>query len=222
MTPLPYWDSNVDMEIAPWFPLRMDYEPISVNAYHSRALCDIAALSLRMNSEFLCLTSLQSGHVGTLLRDSMIDPGKVGRIGLCFTMLFGYSPPMEALLSMLLDDDKEVEAGLSFCCLWDRDIMLESFKAIVLVSSNPLFDEDTFLSRLAALLEKSVSSQANLPFFAEKFGYRRFFVPHETDNVVQLEISRLLSAMEFEETRACVGPSPSMAFPLILDISLSV
>ena len=38
MTLLPYWDSNVDMEIAPWFPLRMDYEPVSVNAYHSRVL----------------------------------------------------------------------------------------------------------------------------------------------------------------------------------------
>ncbi len=223
MTPLPYWDSNVDMEIASWFPLRMDYEPVSVNAHHSRLLSDIAALSLRMNSEFFCLTSLQSGYVGTLLRDSMIDPGRLNRIELGFTMLFGYSTPMESLLSSLLDDESDVEAGVSFCCLWDRDIMLESFKAIVLVSSNPLFDEDEFLARLAALLEKnSVPSQANLPFFAEKFGYRRFFIPYETDNLVHLEISRLLYEMEFEETRKWVGPSPEVAFPPFLGINLTV
>ncbi len=222
MTLLPYWDSNVDMEIAPWFPLRMDYEPVSVNAYHSRVLTDIAALSLRMNSEFFCLTSLRSGYVGTLLRDSMIDPGRMSRIGLGFTMLFGYSTSMEDLLSSLLDDEAEVEAGVSFCCLWDRDIMLESFKAIVLVSSNPLFDEDTFLARLAAILEEKASSHANLPFFAEKFGYRRFFIPYETDNLVHLEISRLLFEMEFEETRKWVGPSPEVAFPPFLGINLTV
>jgi len=210
------------MEIAPWFPLRMDYEPVSVNAYHSRVLTDIAALSLRMNSEFFCLTSLRSGYVGTLLRDSMIDPGRMSRIGLGFTMLFGYSTSMEDLLSSLLDDEAEVEAGVSFCCLWDRDIMLESFKAIVLVSSNPLFDEDTFLARLAAILEEKASSHANLPFFAEKFGYRRFFIPYETDNLVHLEISRLLFEMEFEETRKWVGPSPEVAFPPFLGINLTV
>ena len=222
MTPLPYWDSNVDMEIASWFPLRMDYEPISVNAHHSRLLSDIAALSLRMNSEFFCLTSLQSGYVGTLLRDSMIDPGRLNRIELGFTMLFGYSTPMESLLSSLLDDESDIKAGVSFCCLWDRDIMLESFKAIVLVSNNPLFDENEFLARLAALLEKSAPSQANLPFFAEKFGYRRFFIPYETDNLVHLEISRLLYEMEFEETRKWVGPSPEVAFPPFLGITLTV
>jgi hypothetical protein len=121
-----------------------------------------------------------------------------------------------------MDEESDLEAGVSFCCLWDRDILLESFKAIILVSSNPFFDENEFLSRLAALLEKNTSSEANLPFFAEKFGYRRFFIPYETDNLVNLEISRLLFEMEFEETRKWVGPSPEVAFPPFLGISLTI
>lgn len=217
---LPYWDSNVDMEIAPWFPFGVDYKPVSVNAHHSGILTDIAALSLRLNSEFFSLTSLKSGYAGTLLRDSMFVPGKHPRLGLGFTMLFGYSRPMEDLVSSLQSEDGEIEAGVSFCCLWDRDILMESFKAIVLVSGDPFFNEDGFLSRLAEALARRASTQASLPFFAERFGYRRFFIPYETDNPVNLEISRLLHEMEFEETRKLVGPSPEVSFPPFLGISL--
>ena len=222
MPPLPYWDSNVDMEVASWFPLRMDYKPVSINSHHSAVLSRIAALSLRMNSEFFCLTSLRSGYIGTLLRDSMIVPGRGGRIGLGFAMFFGYSAPMEELLSTLSEGEEDIEAGVSFCCLWDRDIMLESIKTIVLVSGDPLFDEESFLERLSTALEGRALAQASLPFFAEKFGYRRFFIPYETDDLVHLEISRLLFEIEFEETRKWVGPSPEVSFPPLFGIELHI
>ena len=122
----------------------------------------------------------------------------------------------------LIEPQGDVEGGVSFCTLWDRDIILESFKAIILVSGNPFFSEDDFLDRLGVILEKSASSHANMPFFAEKFGYRRFFIPYETDNPVDLEISRLLYEMEFEETRKWVGPSPEVSFPPFLTLDLSV
>jgi len=61
-----------------------------------------------------------------------------------------------------------------------------------------------------------------MPFFAEKFGYRRFFIPYETDNPVDLEISRLLHEMEFEETRKWVGPSPEVSFPPFLTLDFAV
>jgi hypothetical protein len=221
VTSLPYWDSDVDMEVASWFPLRMDYLPVSVNAHHSAVLRQIAALSLCMDSEFFFLASLRSGYAGTLLRDSMFVPGRVNRIGLGFTMLFGYSSPMEELLSSMVDTEEEVEAGVSFCCLWNGDIMLDNFKSIVLVSGNPLFDEGPFLAELASNLERRVSSGRSLPFFAEKFGYRRFFIRYETDDLTGLEISRLLFEMEFEETRKSVGPSPEVAFPPLLGIDLT-
>ncbi|HPF84331.1 hypothetical protein SDC9_47117 [bioreactor metagenome] len=222
MTSLPYWDSNVDMQIAPWFPLGVDYKPVSVNSHHSGRLSRIAALSMRLSSEFFCLTSLQSGYAGTLLRDSMFIPGKQRRIDFGFTMLFGYSAAMEEAVGALIESQGDIEGGVSFCTLWDRDIILESFKAIILVSGNPFFSEDEFLDRLGVALEKSVSTEANMPFFAEKFGYRRFFIPYETDNPVDLEISRLLYEMEFEETRKWVGPSPEVSFPPFLTLDLAV
>ena len=61
MTALPYWNSTMNMRIPSWFPFGVDYIPVSVNAHHSGILRRIAALSLRLNSEFLCLTSIQSG-----------------------------------------------------------------------------------------------------------------------------------------------------------------
>ncbi len=222
MTSLPYWDSNVDMEIAPWFPLGVDYKPVSVNSHHSGSLSRIAALSMCLNSEFYCLTSIQSGQAGTLLRDSMFIPGKHRRVELGFTMLFGYSSPMENAVSSLLYGQDELEGGVTFCTLWDREIILGSFKAIILVSGNPFFSEDDFLGRLEGTLEKIVPGGSNMPFFAEKFGYRRFFIPYETDNPVDLEISRLLYEMEFEETRKWVGPSPEVSFPPLITLKLSL
>ena len=220
MTALPYWNSTMNMKIPSWFPFGVDYIPVSVNAYHSSILRRIAALSLRLNSEFLCLTSTQSGSAGNLLRESMFVPGEGGGFDLGFTMLFGYSPFMEELLSSLVSGQESVEAGISFCCLWDREILRETFKAIVLVSGDPFFSEDDFLAILAAALENRAPLQANLPFFAEKFGYRRFFIPYETDNPVNLEISRLLYEMEFEETRKWVGPSPEIPLPLLFSLEI--
>ena len=220
MTALPYWNSTMNMRIPSWFPFGVDYIPVSVNAHHSGILRRIAALSLRLNSEFLCLTSIQSGSAGNLLRESMFVPGQGGDFDLGFTMIFGYSSFMEELLSSLVSGNESLEAGISYCCLWDREILRETFKAIALVSGDPFFPEDAFLTSLAAALEKCAPLQANLPYFAEKFGYKRFIIPYETDNPVNLEISRLLYEMEFEETRKCVGPSPEISLPLLFGLGM--
>lgn len=222
MTVLPYWNSTMNMRIPSWFPFGVDYIPVSVNAHHSGILRRIASLSLRLNSEFLCLTSIQSGSTGNLLRESMFVPGQGRDFELGFSMLFGYSPFMEELVSSLVSGQEGVEAGISFCCLWDRDILRETFKAIVLVSGDPFFSEDDFLALLAEALERRAPLQANLPFFAEKFGYRRFFIPYETDDPVDLEISRLLYEMEFEETRKWVGPSPEISLPLLFGLKMPI
>ncbi len=177
---------------------------------------------MRLSSEFFCLTSLQSGYAGTLLRDSMFIPASsAGSISA--SPCSSATRPHGGGRGSLLESQGDIEGGVSFCTLWDRDIILESFKAIILVSGNPFFSEDDFLDRLGVVLEKSVSSQANMPFFAEKFGYRRFFIPYETDNPVDLEISRLLYEMEFEETRKWGGPRRKSPFrrssPLILPLT---
>jgi hypothetical protein len=83
---------------------------------------------------------------------------------------------------------------------------------LVVASENPLFDADEFLDSLGNALRLSRKPESgNVPYFAEKFGYRRYSIPYETDDVTQLQISQLLLGFEFDETRHFVGPLPELS-----------
>jgi hypothetical protein len=62
--------------------------------------------------------------------------------------------------------------------------------------------------------------KSSMTYFAEKFGYTRFFIPFETDNATNLQISRYLYEMEFDETRRSVGPSPEVSLPEVMGLML--
>ena len=89
---------------------------------------------------------------------------------------------------------------------------MENVKVIVLVSEGIFFDEEKFLTDFEGMLAGQ-DGDPGLAFFAEQFGYRRFCMAYETDDPLQLRISRLLYEMEFAETRQMVGPSPEVSFP---------
>lgn len=220
MASMNYWDHNVDLRVVSWFPLGKDYKPVSINSYHSSVLEEIAGLSLALDSEFFCLTSLKSGYVGSLLRDNMLIPGKDIKIDLGFTMVFGYSHKMESLLFSLLKGTQGISGGITTCTLWSNNLLLESFKSIILVSTNPLFDEESFFDLLVRSMRIVSDDNSAMSYFAEKFGYTRFFIPFETDNPVNLQISRYLYEMEFEETRRTVGPSPERSLPEVIGLML--
>jgi len=220
MSTLPYWDHNVDLRIVSWFPIGLDYKPVSINAFHSKELETVASLAFCLDSELFCLTSLQSGYVGSLLRDNMLVPGKDVKIDLGFTMVLGYSRPMEKVLVPLLDEASGIQGGVTNCTLWNDDLLLESFKAIILVSVNPLFNEDAFIRLLSDRIRSVSRDLSSMPFFAEKFGYTRFFIPFETDDLTSLQISRYLYEMEFDETRRSVGPSPEKDLPNVIGLMI--
>jgi hypothetical protein len=207
------------MEVAPWFPLGVDYNPVSVNLLFSADLERVAARALSLGSEFYCMSSLRSGNVGNLLRDSMFLPERDIRLDLGFTMVFGYSAEMERVAEDASGLCRSISAGVSSCRVWDRDIPREEFKAIIFVSPDPFFDEDAFLISFSELLE-AAPRMKEIPFYAEHFGYLRFFIPFETDNLRDLQISRLLNDMEIEETRRSVGPSPEIRFPRLPGIRI--
>lgn len=220
MSTMNYWDHNVDLRIASWFPLGKDYKPVSINSYHSQILEEIGSLSMDLDSELFCLTSLKSGYVGSLLRDNMLVPGKDIKVDLGFTMVFGYSRKMESLLFTLLKGVQGIRGGITTCTLWNNERLLESFKSIILVSTNPLFDEDSFFNLLVRAMKVVVDEKSSRTYFAEKFGYTRFFIPFETDNATNLQISRYLYEMEFDETRRSVGPSPEVSLPEVMGLML--
>ncbi|MFZ2811514.1 MAG: hypothetical protein WAZ17_00240, partial [Thermovirgaceae bacterium] len=73
---LPYWDQNMDLDIAPWTPYAKDFNPVSVNLLHSDQLGKIASLALGMDSELLFVESAETGQVGPLFRDNLLIPGR--------------------------------------------------------------------------------------------------------------------------------------------------
>jgi hypothetical protein len=225
---LRYWNSDLDLEIASWFPFGVDYKPISINELYSIQLEKIAALCLEAGSEFFFISSMFSGCVGSLMRDNFYKDNARNGVGLGFMMLLGYSPRMEKLLGRKISEQHDVRAGVAFCSLWNKTLFLENMKVIVLVSDSILFREEDFLTDFETMLEdemlkgKETGKRSSIPYFAEKFGYRRFYIAYETDDLTQLRISKLLYEMEFPETRQMVGPSPEMNFPPFLGITLNL
>ncbi len=214
---LPYWNSDLALEIAPWFPLGVDYQPISINRLYSPQLRQIAARCLELDSEFFFMSSPRAGCIGSLVRDNFYRDEPFSFLTLGFLMILGYSPRMEHLVDSLLKgpEREKLSAGVAFCSLWNDSIPLGSMKVIAVVSQEPFFDEADFLDGFEKRLFEA-KGKDEVPFFAEKFGYRRFCVPYETDDPLQLSIRQLLYEMEFAETRQMVGPSPESRFPQFL------
>jgi hypothetical protein len=212
MSLLPYWDQNVDLDVVNWLPYCLDFNPVSVNGMHSETLRSIAALSLEMDSEFLYLRSMRSGCVGTLFRENLIDPGRDHRLSLGFSMVFGYSRLMEALLPLVSKGQpRSVGGGDPFAGSGTVEILPGRKQGYRPRQRKPRFcEEEKFLEALMEVMSKAGGEKRQASFYAERFGYRRFSIPYETDDVQQLAISQLLHDFEFEETRTIVGPRPEI------------
>ncbi|HAF50313.1 MAG: hypothetical protein XD68_0873 [Synergistales bacterium 54_24] len=214
---LPYWDRALELEVASWVPYGLDYGPVSALSLYGKDLQSIAISALELNSELLCIHSPSSGDGGLLFRDRLVDPAKSRSIVFGFLMIFSFSQEMEKALQRITQDVDDVEVGLLLCSIWDREMLVDECKTIAIVSSNPFFDEESFFEVLEdTLLEARKGDRGVLTYYAEKFGYRRFSIPYETENVTQMFISQILFDFEFEETRRVVGPSPELSFPPLL------
>ena len=218
---LRYWNSDLDLEIASWFPFGVDYKPTSINSLHSSQLKRISELCLEAGSEFFFMTSILSGCVGNLMRDNFYKDDADRNVSLGFMMLLGYSRRMEQLLERKFGDRDETRAGVAFCSLWNKSLFLENLKVIVVVNDNFFLNEDDFLADFESMFDNE-GMGSNVSYFAEKFGYRRFSIAYETDDLMQIRISKLLYEMELPETRQMVGPSPEMPFPPFFGISMKV
>ncbi|MEA3508807.1 MAG: hypothetical protein U9R40_07815 [Synergistota bacterium] len=210
---LPYWDRNIDLEILPWMPYRLDFNPVSSSTAYSEQLGDIASMAFEMDSELLYLESIETGQTGSLFREHLVIPGSHSGEEKGFSIVFGYSAVMEALLGMFAKAYPGLMAGLAICGVWDRAMLVEECKVIVMVGEHVLFNGEQCLSALRDVLNTTAGSGGLCGFYAEKFGYRRFSIPYETDNVTQLSIARVLYDFELEETRKVVGPPPEVEFP---------
>ena len=211
--------------VAPWFPIGVDYNLVSINSLYSARLKNVAALSLVMSSEFLFMSSARSGYVGNFLRENLFTvKARIG-FNLGFVLLLGYSQRIESLLEKMQqnEENESIMAGITWCAIKRDGMLLGNLKSIALVSEDILFDEEAFLTRFETELSENirkVGGNSNIPYYAEKFGYRRFFIPYETDNPTDMNVSRLLIEMEFPETKQVTGPSPEISFPFFVGAEL--
>ena len=213
---LPYWDQNVEFDIEPWLPYGKDYSPVTVNKLLSPLLESVAGLAFEMQSEFLFLRSFQSGNVGTLSRQNIIDPIRNDGIELGFTAVFTYSEDMENCIIKLLNRFKGLKAALTLCGIWSDALLVDECKVIMLVSEDPFFDENQFFITLQKSFQiLSGKQKSNISFFAEKFGYRRFSISYETDNITEMRITQALFDFELDSTREVLGPTPELKLPHI-------
>jgi hypothetical protein len=122
-----------------------------------------------------------------------------------FTMVFSYSEAMESVLQGLEGAGEMFGAGIAYCGIWKSSLLLDECKVLAVASSNPMFDQEKFLFSLRDALSSRGKAGRGIPYFAEKFGLRRFSIPYETDDVTELQISGLLARLEFDETKRAVG-----------------
>lgn len=225
----------MEFDIETWVPYSYDFKPITTNSLFSDALGRIAELAMRLDSEFLYMEAPDSCPVGTLVPENLIRPHvpadaqnanrfagvpqeddsdqddrAVSPRG--FAMVFSYSRGMERVLFGMPGANACFGVGITVCGIRKSAILMDECKVLVVASGSDLFDPDDFIDALGTALEGGeASSGGNVPYFAEKFGYRRCAIPYETDDVTELLISNMLMEFEFDETRAIVGPMPEVS-----------
>lgn len=212
ITSLPYWERDIALDIEPWVSYACDFKPVTVNALFSEDLGRIAELAICAGSEFLYMESRGRSPAGTLVPENLIRPHGNSVCTSGFTMIFGYSQAMERALYNLSGDFPDFGAGITICNIWKNEILVDECKVLVAVSDDPFFDAENFIALLEdGLCGDKCASGANVPYFAEKFGYRRGSIMYETDDVTQMNIMNLLMGFEFDEIRQFVGPIPELS-----------
>jgi hypothetical protein len=203
---LPYWSQNMEFDIETWVPYRCDFKPITTNSLFSDALGDIAEMAMMLESELLYMWNDEDCPVGTLVPENLIRAHRERGAHRGFAMVFAYSEAMERVLHGLYGSSFLFGAGVTFCGIWKSSVLLDECKVLVIASADPLFDHEEFLGFLKDALSTCEKPEGKkIPYFAEKFGFRRFSIPYETDNVVELQISNLLMDFELDETRHFIG-----------------
>ena len=223
---LPFWTSELHVEIPSWFPWGKDYQPVSVNRFHDKTLRDIAASCFDLDSEFYFMASPLVGYVGSLSREKFFQNSSENTFHLGFLMVFAFSENIEkALITSLafLDSAKGLGVGLAACSLWRGGVFEGKLKVIAVASDDPFYDCSEYLTGLASVLKefKRVIRPPELSFYAEKFGYSRFPLKWEGMEPYNIGVTEILSEIEDDGAKDIVGGSPMIDFPPFFGISIT-
>ena len=224
---LPFWNSELQVEVSSWFPIGKDYQPVSVNRFHDNDLRNIARSCMDLDSEFFFMASPLTGCVGSLPRENFFRNQPDNSFNLGFLMTLGYSEKVEkaVILSLSLTGEKSgLTAGITACTIWNHGIFEGTTKIIAIASDDPFYDCTMYLKILSRVLDdvRKFIGTPGQSYFAEKFGYDRFFMFWENDNPYDIAASRILSEMELDGTKEVVGGSPREEFPPFIGATVSI
>lgn len=224
LTFLPYWSSDIDIEVTQSLPWGLDYRPVNGGTFFKIYLKFAAAHCMRHGSELLFIASHDTGCVGTAVNDVFYMGASPGVLNPGFIMLLAYSESMEHIIVRAIlnyyrnskDDERhELIAGITHCSLWDNKKLVSSVKTIAVTSSELFFDPEDFLKIFMSVVSDKYADCLidNAPYYAEKFGYKRFNMLYDTDDPYRTTVSRLLHNIELDCTREIVGSKPEVDFP---------
>ena len=224
---LPFWNSELYVEISSCFPFGRDYHPVSPSRFYSPVLERISRSCLNLGGEFFFMASPQTGCVGNLPRENFYKARPDAVLNLGFIMAMGWSDVLEraVLASMMMPCvNYKLNAGITSCSMWSRGILEGTSKVIAVAADEPFFDCTEYLAGFAELLEEftGISCGNDWSYYAEKFGYDRFFVSWENDSPAEIAVSHALSEFELDGTREIVGGSPVEEFPPFLGAALNM
>ena len=226
---LPFWNSELYVEISPCFPFGRDYHPVSLSRFHSSVLERISRGCMDLGGEFLFMASPQTGCVGNLSRENFFKPSPDPVLNLGFIITMGYSEELEraVIASIMLPSVRgKLYAGITGCSMWSKGVLEGRAKVIAVAGDEPFFDCSEYLDEFAGLLDTSKqifkSQDGGLSYYAEKFGYDRFFVYWEGENPHDMAVSNALADFELDGTREVVGGSSKEDFPPFMGAAINL
>ncbi|MBQ3403526.1 MAG: hypothetical protein IJG65_09210 [Synergistaceae bacterium] len=224
---LPFWNSELYVEISSWFPFGKDYHPVSVNRFHSRTLRNIASSCIDLDGEFFFMASTSTGCIGSLPRENFFTVNSANVLNLGFLLVLGYSEPLEkaVILSLgAIGPQSGLNAGITACSIWNNGIFEGTARVIAIADDDPFYDCTEYLKVLDGVMNgtKNLLGTPGQSYYAEKFGYNRFFIDWEEGSTYDIETSRIMSEFEFDGTREITGGSPREEFPPFMGTAVSI
>lgn len=216
---LPYWDSELDVEVGPWGSFKMEHRPVSAPALYSPQMGRLANEAMALESEFLYMNGLGMGAAGSMIwENSLLLMDEVPVLPM-FTLIFGYSRKIESFLSDFLLSRQGLKGGVTVCTFWQDEVPIVHYKVAAVLGTVPLVDEEQCISSLIDAMARRKDRDSSLSYFAEKLGFLRAPVPYETDRPGDLSVTEKLQSFQLAATREVLGPSPSVPMPAIFDMA---
>ena len=225
---LPFWNSELYVEISRCFPFGRDYHPVSLNRFHDKTLARISAGCMNLGGEFFFMASPQTGCVGNLSRENFFKAAPDMMLNLGFIMTLGYSEMLEkaVIASMMLPEAKmKLNAGITACSMWSHGIFEGITKVIAVAADEPFYDSADYLKGFAGILEDFghiLKAGNNNAYYAEKFGYDRFFFAWEDDNPIDIAVSQTIAEFELDGTKEIAGGGVNEDFPAFMGAAVNL